>query len=193
MNAKTLTLSLTILLILIVSLILMHHNTTKAVLSPTSSSTTHSPDSYMLNVAFSDYNDKGQLHSYLYTPKMTHYRKRNISYFTSPKVLIYTASRIPWQIRARYGKSNSNHWIHLWQNVKLHQLPSKNHPDTIITTSALTFYPNKSYAKSSHKIVIKQPNSTIHGIGLKANFKTGNYTLLSQSRGIYVPKKKNPS
>lgn len=147
-------------------------------------------DAFMVNVIYVQYNEQGLVHSRLVSSTMDHYAENNTAYFTDPKILIYTQHRIPWHISALYGKSrHGTQWVYLWNKVKLHQPQLPQHPETTITTSALTVYPSTSRATTKRAVTITRPGSVIKGIGVKADFKTGIMQLLSHSRGYYESKK----
>ena len=144
-------------------------------------------DAYMVNVTYTKYNKQGLLQNHLFSPLMKHYAKDNSTDFEKPDFLLYTSTRIPWTIKANYGKSlNGNQEVHLWGQVKLHQPKDKTNPETTITTSALTIYPQKSYAVTNRKVVIKRPGSVVKGKGVEAYIKKGVIKILSQSRGVYA-------
>ena len=143
-------------------------------------------NAFMTNVTYIQFDQLGQLHSRLHTPDMEHYVKHDASFFSKPKILIYTADRIPWYITSNYGRSqNGTGKVYLWGNVVLHQPQRENHPETTILTSAITIYPKRYFAVTDRKVTVRRPGSIIKGKGVTANFKTGIIKLLTHSQGTY--------
>lgn len=146
------------------------------------------PDTFMTNVNYYEYNNQGLLHSELQTPKIMHYPHNNAARFQKPTMMIYTSEHIPWYVSADNGKSqNGIDWVYLWGHVVVHQPQEPNNPETTIKTSAMTFYPRKSYAQTDENVTITRPGSIVKAKGMNADFKKGIITLLSHSRSIYVP------
>lgn len=146
------------------------------------------PDGYMTNATYQDYNSQGELHALLNTPKMTHYPDNDTTQFLAPDVMMYTSQQVPWHITAEHGQSKQGtEKVLLWGNVIIHQPYRPGFPETTIKTSQITVYPDEQYAHTKKAVTIKRPGSTTDAIGLDADFKTGIFKLLSNSRGRYEP------
>lgn len=152
-------------------------------------------DGYMIEAVYTQYDNQGQIHTVMHTPKMTHFAQNSTSYFDQPQILAYSQQRVPWTIQAAQGSAvHNDQQIILWGGVLIHQSPQPPHyPETNITTSTMTIFPHQSYATTDQPIVISRPNMQIRGTGMQANFKTGIFVLLSSVNGSYVPPPKtNP-
>jgi len=150
-------------------------------------------NAFMSKAIYTQFDQTGQIHTQMQTKHMKHYAKGNVAFFLEPRILIYTTKRIPWHISSNFGKSeNGTTTIHLWNHVVLHQPQLDNNPETTITTSKITVYPKRSFAKTNQKVTIQRPDSVLKGIGVTADFKTGIIKLLTHSRGIYAPTTKQP-
>jgi len=146
------------------------------------------PDAFMTKVNYYEYDSQGLLHSHLQTSKIKHYPHNNAARFEKPNMMVYTNEHIPWYVSAEHGNSqNGVNQVNLWSHVVVHQPKEPNNPETTIKTSAMTLYPRKSYARTNRNVTITRPGSTVKAKGMTANFKKGIITLLSRSRGIYVP------
>jgi lipopolysaccharide export system protein LptC len=146
------------------------------------------PDSYMENATYREYDASGLLHSYVATPSAIHYTRQDTTQFTRPHILLYTKNRSVWYIDADQGQSIQGHReIHLTGHVIIRQPSQTNKPETLITTTAITYYPDTMLAKTDQLVRLQYGPSEVQGKGLIANFKTNVIQLLSQSRGIYVP------
>jgi len=149
------------------------------------------PDVFINNMKMITINNKGQLKSQLESPNLIHYKKNKTASLNHPKLLIYTQDRIPWTITADKGKvvdsqaDNHGKKIILSGNVILHQKSLPRHPETWMKTQRLVFFPKSSIATTDDLITITQPRGSITGKGLRANFKNGDYQILSQAKEVY--------
>src|SRR3990167_3141447 len=181
---KNIWLSLVLIVVTCLSTILMLHSNPHRKSLPMVLA--HEPDSFMQDVSYYEYDSHGALHSHLSTPKIIHYSNKNAAQFEKPNVMVYTDKHIPWYISAEHGKSKQGvDWVYLWENVVIHQPEAPNNPQTTIKTSAITFYPMKSYAETYRDVTITRPGSIVQAKGMTADFKKGIITLLSHSRGVY--------
>ncbi len=156
---------------------------------PTQKALDTHPDAYMINAVYEDYNNEGKLHAFLKTPKMTHFPEHDSSQFLSPDVVLYTKANVPWHVTAKHGRSlNGTNKVYLWGDVFIHQPPRPGSPETTITTSQLTIYPDRQYAETKKPVKITRPGSVTQGVGMTADFQNGIFKLLSHSRGHYDPK-----
>lgn len=143
-------------------------------------------NAFMMDVSYTDFNDKGLLHSHSTSPKILRFEKNNLAFVDAPNITIYTNDGIRWDISAQHGESlEDGKKFFLWGNVKLHQPSQLSHPETTITTHEITFYPKTSFARTNKMATLIRPDATITGVGATADFKTGIFKLLSQSEGVY--------
>jgi lipopolysaccharide export system protein LptC len=147
------------------------------------------PDAYMENVSavFMDKTGKPKLK--IDTPKMVHYPAEDSAELVSPQVVVYRQSPQPWRITADHAKTKKGITeITFWDNVEIQHQPDTDNPLTIMRTSTLTILPDIQVAKTNEAIVMTQPDTTVHAIGMLANWNDGTVKLLSQAREDYVPK-----
>ena len=188
---KSLLLTFTLILVICCSFYIINHSKKTHAQQPSSSSA-ETFAAFMTDVAYSEYNNKGQLQARIFSSNMKYYEQTQSIHFDKPKILVYTKKRKPWGITAEFGESlNDNQQIHLWKNVTLHQSKHKGNAETTINTSELTIYPQKSYAESQREVTIHHLNAVAQGKGVQADFKNGIIKLLAQSRGLYVPQPKH--
>ncbi len=156
------------------------------------------PDAFMVNVDYSEYDDQGNLHSHLLTPKVIHYPNQNSAVFAQPNFMIYTSERVPWYITAEHGTSRDGiNSVFLRDDVHIHQPAEPDNPETTILTTTATIHPPQSTATTDDPVTIVRPGSLVKGTGMEANLKTGVIKLFSHSQGFYdgeetaeeVPKK----
>lgn len=147
------------------------------------------PDAIMEDVKATIMSKEGQIRMIVVTPKLVHYPKNDVTYFTSPQLTLYRgASPMPWLVNAIHAKAIYGvDQITFWDNVTInHEADSKN-PPTLIKTDTLMVHPNKQTAETLDLITMIQPNTIIKAIGMYADMNTGNIQLRSQTRGEYAP------
>lgn len=146
------------------------------------------PDAFMENVAATIMNKLGQPALKVETPHMVHYTENDKTELTTPHVVIYRQSPQPWHINANHAVASpgiSN--ITFWDNVIIHHLADSDNPVTTMRTSKLTILPDSQIAKTAEAVTVTQPDTTVHAIGMLANWDDGTVKLLSQAREEYVP------
>ena len=149
-------------------------------------------DGYMINAHYTQYDNQGQVHILMQTPKMTHYAQDSTSYFENPEVLAYSKRRIPWTINAQKGTAiHNSEQVDLSGDVIIHQAPQPASPETTIRTTEMTIFPHRSYAETDQPVIITRPDAQIEAVGMQADFKTGIFTLLTSVKGSYEPPQKN--
>ena len=145
-------------------------------------------DAYMTKVNIITFTTSGTLKNKILATRSEHIPDNDATTFTQPTITLYQTDEPPWHIQALHGRSSQgSNQIDLTGDVKLHQAQSATTTDTAINTQSLTYHPNKDIAYSYVKTSLKRPNSTAEGIGVIANFKTGNTTLLAKSKSTLTP------
>jgi lipopolysaccharide export system protein LptC len=148
-------------------------------------------DSFANQATLTEYDDQGKIERMITAQNAIHSEPDGITHFVKPFILIYTKDRTPWHIRADKGTSDKKtDQIVLKENVVIHQLRTTHHTDSRMTTDELTIFTKTSRAVTDKAVTLTRPDITIHGVGLDANLKTGEYQLRSQSEAIYQPTKK---
>ena len=189
-------LSITLLLILTLMLagLLFSSHTHKA-----PSSHPIKKDAYAHQLTYRTYDKNGDVNSIIQAAHSSYEQSSRLITFTQPNITAFTPNAPPWKIRADKGNSDKNYQkIRLRGHVTFQQTPSQNSqtPSTTISTDqALIDIKQKQVTSSSH-VVIQHGASRIEGDGLKADLKTGQYSLLSNTQGLYTPtappKKQSP-
>lgn len=148
-------------------------------------------DSFVNQATLTEYNEQGEIKKMITAENAIHSEPDGVTHFIKPFILLYAQDRTPWHIRADKGTSNkkTDHIV-LQHNVMIHQLPTARHTESRITTDELTILTKTSRAFTEKPVTLTRPGITIHGIGLSANLKTGEYQLRSQSEVIYQPSTK---
>lgn len=153
--------------------------------------TTHhpdEPDAYMENIVAVILNKQGSPSLKIEAPKMTHYAEDDSTYINYPHVTVYRQSPQPWYINSDHAEaSNGTEEIVFSENVIIHHPADLANPDTTMKTTSLTVYPDKQQASTENPVIITQPDTVIHAVGMLADLNDGTVKLLSQAKGDYVP------
>lgn len=160
----------------------------KTKISSTASSS--EPDAFMENVTATMINDEGKRTVLIESPKMVHYATNDTTDIQTPHITLYRESPEPWHIRSDFAKaSHGTDQIHFWSHVVIHHKNDIATPTTTMKTDSLTVFPKENIAKTDDAIIVLQPDTTIHAIGMMANLNDGIVKLISATRGEYVPKR----
>ncbi len=144
-----------------------------------------SPDGFMTQVHYTHYDENGEIQSKLYSPKIIHYNENDRAQLEKPSLVMHTQDKQTWIITADQGTSlHGSKQIDLKNNVQVQRVKDPSHINTL-TTSSLTAFPDRQFAQTDKAVTIVQPGSTVQAVGMTANLKTGDITLLSQTQGIY--------
>ena len=187
---------LTIFFIVAVALIGYYasHETEKHENSSTKSEQIERPDYFILNAKISSFDDTGQL-TELTAKTIEHsiaLRKTNLV-----KPIIEQKAENDFSIiSSDYGTLLAeNNIIELQQNVILtHQKQAdkpfdsqqyKAHPPLKVYTEFLKVFPNNEFATTKLPVTIIKGGTVINGIGMYADYRDNNITLLDNVRGKY--------
>lgn len=146
------------------------------------------PDAIMEGVTTIVINKEGKPSLKIETPKMIHFAENDTTEITTPHVTVYRQSPKPWTIDALHARAvNGIDQINFWDNVVIHHFDDKVNPTTTMQTASLTIFPDKQIAQTDQAVVLIQPDTTIHAVGMLANLDQGTVKLMSQTRTEYVP------
>jgi len=157
---------------------------------PSSKNHDHSdePDARMENVIALVMNKQGAPSLKVEAPVMTHYAEDDVTWIDHPHVTVYRQSPAPWTIHSNHAEaSNGTEEIIFSDHVVIHHPTDVANPDTVMETTTLTVFPDKKQASTDQPVVITQPDTVIHAVGMVANLNDGTVKLLSEARGDYVP------
>ena len=144
----------------------------------------------MENVVATMINDEGKRTVLIESPKMIHYSENDTTEIQAPHITVYRDSPEPWRIHSDFAKaSNGTDKIYFWNHVEIHHATDTATPATTMKTDSLTVFPKENIAQTEDAIIVLQPDTTIHAIGMMANLNDGVVKLISAARGEYVPKR----
>jgi lipopolysaccharide export system protein LptC len=148
------------------------------------------PDAFMEEVVATIIDKQGKPSLIIVSPKMTHYLENDATEIIKPLMTLYRASHQkstkPWHLSADHAKALQGiNQIQLWENVIINHPEDELDEKTTLLTPTLTVYPEKQTAETADPVVITQPNTKIHAIGMNADLASGAVKLLSQTQGEY--------
>lgn len=144
------------------------------------------PDAFMEDVVATFIDKEGNPTLKLSAVKMTHYLQNDATEISKPILTFYRKSPTPWYLTADHARSSQGiNQILLWENVIIHQPSNQENEETTLLTPSLTVYPNQQTATTAAPVIINQPNTTIHAIGMNADLASGVINLLSQAKGEF--------
>lgn len=146
------------------------------------------PDAFMENVVATIINSEGKRSLIIESPKMVHYPTNNVTHIQAPHITVFRDSKEPWHIQSEYAKATEGiDEIFFWDNVVINHAKDTSAPNTTFKTATLTVFPERKIAQTKDAIILLQPETTIHAVGMMANLDEGIIKLMSQTRGEYVP------
>lgn len=146
------------------------------------------PDAFMEEITAIIFNKSGLPSLKIQAPKMIHYQSDDSTHIREPHVTFFRDSTNPWDIRSFYGETQRGVEQIIFSNhVVIHHVADKTNPTTTLTTNSLTIFPDQKLATTTDPILITQPNTTVHAIGMTANLNNGIIKLLSEAKGEYAP------
>lgn len=143
-------------------------------------------DSYMRNTVTQKYNVNGYEAYTLNSSSGLYYRQADRFELEKPHLVSRspTGHSTPWQLDAKNARSTKGgQQITLRGDVHAWQSTTEGNND--IRTSQLTFFPDNNTARTKAKVTLSYPGGNTTGIGLKADFTTEIYQLLSQVKGTH--------
>lgn len=144
------------------------------------------PDSFMEEVVATFIDKEGKPSLKMIATKMTHYNQNDATTISNPILTLYRKSPKPWHLTADHARALQGiSQIRLWSNVIINHPGDTQNEKTTLLTPSLSVFPDKQVATTVAPVVITQPNTKIHAIGMKADLDSGAIHLLSQAVGEY--------
>lgn len=144
------------------------------------------PDAYVNQLHLVQMNDQGLPDVGLHSPLVEHYPEENHLVFIKPQATVYQTDQPAWEISSERGEALQDLEIfRLEGQVVAHQPVDENHPETFLRTEKVQFYRSTRQLESDQKVSLDQAGSHLESIGVKADLKAEEVTLLSQAQGYY--------
>ncbi len=149
------------------------------------------PDSFMTDVHYVDFDNQGQWQSTLDVKHMVHYSQQDTAELEQPRLISKGKDQLTWIITADRGIShNGGKMLDLHGHVVVQRFENATQKTMQLNTESLTAYPKKKYANTDQPVTITQTGSVMKAIGMTADLNTGDIKLLNQAQGVYEPAQK---
>ncbi len=160
---------------------------TRLALQSTATNSPKNPDQFMNGAIFNRMDAAGKLQDQFTSDYLVHFIQNNTTYFSHPNLMVFNNNEPPWHITSDYGYAiQGDKIINIEQNVRIEQAGSKARPQTLITTTKMTVYPDKKLAVTDQFVTATQPGATVTAVGLRADMLHNTVDLLSQVHGYYA-------
>jgi lipopolysaccharide export system protein LptC len=119
---------------------------------------------------------------------LTHFPYNNSSKFISPHYILHSEKGEPWFIQSERGESEQGTTkITLIDRVILHQNASETEKEKTITTSEMSYFPEKNWAETNKMVFFEEPGLRIQSEGMTANLKEQKINLSQHVTSEYIP------
>jgi lipopolysaccharide export system protein LptC len=151
----------------------------------------HDPDYIAEKFNVNRFGPSGALLDTMSAEKMIHFPDNEKTEVTEPRLSHFGGSR-PIHISAKQGIIGADaREVVLTQDVHVRRVGKSGEPDTELSTSALTIFPDDEVVRTAAPVTLSRGGSVLHGIGLEADNKTAIYKLLSRVSGT-IEKSQRP-
>lgn len=144
--------------------------------------TRNDPDTYMVDATIREFDEQGELQHTLQAARYTHFPLTDVTQLEAPRIELKSQTRQPWKIKSNHGRLLSQsdfreQVVELWDDVVA--VGERGDGRTVkIQTQSLTVYPEREYAETNEKVFIDDSMGRTTASGLKAFFKTGEFTFI---------------
>ncbi|MCG8383332.1 MAG: LPS export ABC transporter periplasmic protein LptC [Gammaproteobacteria bacterium] len=143
-------------------------------------------DYYLENFKITQLNELGQPNYSLSGHKLIHYRDTDTADVIDPTLFVTGKDASQWKIVAeRAWISKNNEYIHLLGKVDIQRQEKKSNPGLSIMTSNLKIRTQDHFAETDDPVVLQSVSWHAEANGLSANLTTGQFSLLSNVKGMY--------
>lgn len=140
-------------------------------------------DTSMRDAVITLYDNSGEANTVIHSPLVKHFNNNDQSTLLQPKIKAISQNQTLWNISADHGLiTQQGKMLILDKHVALHQEPDPNHPETLILTTHLTYYPQQKIATTPDHTRIIRAHSWLSGDGAKLNLNSNTLQLLSNEK-----------
>jgi LPS export ABC transporter protein LptC len=144
------------------------------------------PDAFMTGMRYTQFDLDGKWKSSFDAEHMVHYSAEDTALFDKPRLVSRDQHRETWIISANHSTNkHGGNTVYLKDNVQIQRFDATNQKNLDLTTTAMIAYPNRHIIETNQPVIITQPGTVVHAIGMTANMDTGDVHLLSATNGVY--------
>lgn len=119
--------------------------------------------------------------------KLVHTPVDDITHVTEPVVYTYSKERPPMTLRSDRARINGDHSeVHLHGNVRLVRPQTSGGETMTVDSDYMLVLTNEDLVKTDHPVHITLGKSTLDGVGMVADSRQQQVSLLSRVNGTYV-------
>jgi lipopolysaccharide export system protein LptC len=132
-----------------------------------------------------EWNESGTLQRQISSVRVEHDPNALLNHLTQPRSMIYRDDSSSVSVTADEGISyDDNSRTDLAGNVIVHDNPSTE-SGTVLTTEALSIFPQKDLAETDQKVIITSTSGNIEGVGMDYHFEKKVMNLHAKVKGFY--------
>lgn len=152
----------------------------------------HDPDFIVENFTVERFDAQGQLLQVLKAPKMSHFPDDDSTDVSQPELVQFTGTR-PTRVSAQSAwLSKDGKEVRLKGSVKLVKAEGEGNPQTVLTTEALTVFPDEELARGNVPVTVHQGGSVITGDRIEYRGKENLTILTGRARGTFPRTRTQP-
>jgi lipopolysaccharide export system protein LptC len=152
------------------------------------------PQIYLTDVQMRQFNQNGQPHYEMTSPKIRHFQVENRASaqdYTLFETPIFVVSEDPskpaWFITSQQARrDNGGLWFTLTQDVLARQ-SSAERGEITVSTSELRLNTQEQFAETNKAVTMRDAKNQMSGLGLQADLKNDRIAILSNVKGNYAP------
>lgn len=144
------------------------------------------PDMVARSVQQVSYNDRGERQYQLNAESMEQFLAKNHNVMIQPDITFYRDQEASWTTSSAEAVSNSSgEELHLTGDVLIQQRGVEK--GATLETQTLLLYPERSFATTEDKVIIRQQGIYIEANGLEADLNNNRLILKTNVTSIYEP------
>jgi lipopolysaccharide export system protein LptC len=145
-------------------------------------------DYYVTGAKLTRTDDQGRPEYAVTAERMTHRTDNDSWLLESPTMQLFTEAGAPWYGRAERGRIWADgKEAELLGEVRLWREGSPQNRPMTLETRDVYLRPQENYAETQARVVMRQQQSRLVGVGARVYLDEERYQLLSQVEGRYVP------
>ncbi len=145
------------------------------------------PDYYAEDFRYTKVAPNGQAEYVVEGKKLVHTPADDISHVDQPVVYSYTKERPPMTLRSNTARINGDHTqVHLHGKVHLERPQARGSETMTVDSDYMLVLTNKNIVKTDRPVHITLGKSTLDGVGMVADSREQQVSLLSRVNGTYI-------
>ncbi len=145
------------------------------------------PDYYAEDFRYTKVAPNGQAEYVVEGKKLVHTPADDISHVDQPVLYSYSKERPPMTLRSNTARINGDHSeVHLHGKVHLERPQARGNETMTVDSDYMLVLTNKDIVKTDRPVHITLGKSTLDGVGMVADSREQQVSLLSRVNGTYI-------